>query len=86
MVTSIRLQQLAAVTETDCSRVGAGVDGQVPGYPPEDLLLRLPPVFTLQQLFVRAGQVKLCEGPNTEGKTNNNRDIYRKLNLQAVAS
>lgn len=121
MVTSIRLQQLAALTETDCwgntgssitqpaaaaaaaaspytwpqtnkltgvkwalrashqsrllllftshqlhsvlyctSRVGAGVDGQVLSYPPQDLLLRLSPIFTLQQLFVRVGQVKLC--------------------------
>jgi len=41
------------------SRVGARVDGQIPGYPPQDLLLRLPAVFPLQQLFVRAGQVEL---------------------------
>lgn len=42
------------------SGVGAGVDGQILGYPPQDLLLRLPPIFTLQQLFVGVRQVKLC--------------------------
>lgn len=42
------------------SRVGSCVDRQILGYPPQDLLLRLSPIFTLQQLLVRVGQVELC--------------------------
>lgn len=42
------------------SRVGAGVDGQILGDPPQDLLLGLSPIFALQQLLVRVGQVELC--------------------------
>lgn len=58
-----RLFQLFCLSGTACryctSRVGAGVDGQILGYPPQDFLLRLSPIFTLQQLLVRVGQVKL---------------------------
>lgn len=41
------------------SGVCPGVDGQILGYPPQDLLLGLSPILTLQQLFVRVGQVEL---------------------------
>lgn len=111
MVASIRLQQLAALAETDgwgdtqgsvpqlvrplqtpdprptsctsffagpavhgtsvlgsvcTSRVGAGVDWQVLGYSPQDLLLGLFPILPLQQLFVRVRQMKLCGAEHTK--------------------
>lgn len=47
------------------SRVGAGVDRQVLGDRPQDLLLGLLPILSLQQLFVRVGQVKLCGAEHT---------------------
>lgn len=47
------------------SRVGAGVDGQLLGYPPQDLLLGLLPIFPLQQLFVSVGQVELWGAEHT---------------------
>lgn len=53
---------LSAVHKTGLcctSRVSASVDGQILGYPSQDLLLRLSPIFTLQQLFVRVGKVEL---------------------------
>ena len=66
------------------SRVGAGVDGQILGYPPQDLLLRLSPIFTLQQLFVRVGQVKLCWAKMREKQTTP--VTYRYPHLRAVIS
>lgn len=65
-------QQLRARCRT--SRVGAGVDGQVLGYPPQDLLLRLSSIFTLQQLLVRVGQVKLCRAEH-RGKDKTTHDL-----------
>lgn len=47
------------------SRVSAGVDWQVLGYSPQDLLLGLFPILSLQQLFVRVGQMKLCGAEHT---------------------
>lgn len=50
------------------SRVGAGVDGQILGYSPQNLLLGLAAIFTLQQLLVRVGQPKLCRAEEKRKK------------------
>lgn len=55
------------------SRVSAGVDWQVLGYSPQDLLLGLFPILSLQQLFVRVGQMKLCGAEHT----NNTYDLLK---------
>lgn len=66
---SNKLHIILEVTSVLCSvctsRVGAGVDWQVLGYSPQDLLLGLLPILPLQQLFVRVGQMKLCGAEHT---------------------
>lgn len=62
--------QLPCVISSVCctSRVGASVNWQILGDPPQDFLLGLPPVFTLQQLLVRVRQVELCRAEERQIK------------------
>lgn len=55
-------KHLVSQTVRQTSRVGPGVDGQVLGDPPQDLLLRFPSVLPLQQLLVTVRQVELQDG------------------------